>query len=93
MQCVICQNNKIKKIFFKDNFSFYECVKCHHVFVDPMPTNTALKAFYSLEYFKAGLSKGYQHGYESIGEQQKNNLKKSESPLSSTRRRPFRMLS
>jgi 2-polyprenyl-3-methyl-5-hydroxy-6-metoxy-1,4-benzoquinol methylase len=76
MQCPICENQKTRKIFFKDDYSFYECVICEHVYVYPMPSKEELKDFYSLEYFKAGQSKGYQEGYENFGELQKNALQK-----------------
>jgi 2-polyprenyl-3-methyl-5-hydroxy-6-metoxy-1,4-benzoquinol methylase len=40
-----------------------------------MPSKEELKAFYSSNYFNIGKSKGYQEGYKSFGEMQRDSLK------------------
>lgn len=76
MNCHICKNNQLKKIFLKDHYSLYRCLQCGHVYVDPMPTKEELEEFYSSDYFQFGSTKGYREGYENFGELQKKFLQK-----------------
>lgn len=45
--CVVCRNNRLKVMFFKNGFKIIRCEKCNLVFANPRPTAKFLKMFYT----------------------------------------------
>ena len=54
MKCMICNNEKFKKMFdkvsYKRKFTFVRCTKCGFVTIHPYPTKKELAKFYSDDY-------------------------------------------
>jgi len=56
-KCFVCDNKEYVKLFFqKNNFKFYKCKKCGHIFIDFLSCDVS--SLYSRDYF-LGSEKGF----------------------------------
>ena len=61
-KCNLCNNNKFKFLFKKNNYSIVKCKFCGLVTIDPLPTDQDLGDLYEKEYFEASvIKKGYSN--------------------------------
>jgi SAM-dependent methyltransferase len=52
--CIICGSaaeHLYTKFDWKQDFNFYKCSNCTHVFIFPLPSDSILEAFYNQEYY------------------------------------------
>ena len=58
--CVCCNGNNLRKIWNKNNYDFVRCAECELIFLDPLPTEKDVNAFYEKDFF-LNAQMGYQN--------------------------------
>ena len=76
--CVICGENRVKRLFMKNGYSLVKCENDGHKYISNPPNIEELTKLYSSQYFEGSSLSGYKHN---IFEDSKTQLKRAAKRL------------